>query len=121
VPWGEGPGALPPMRAADGAALVQMAAAASVHEIAGADELEHDEARQDAWHTFADLMRDVADCAAEMGDADRAALARSVDEAMADLRRVRARVVAGLGGAILFVAVVPSGYRRDLRFLFAAG
>ncbi len=98
-----------------------MAAAAAVHQVVGADELERDEARQDAWHTFADLMRDVADCAAGMDEPDRAALAAQVDAALADLRRVRAKVLAGTGGAILFVAVVPAGARRDLRLMFAAG
>jgi negative regulator of sigma E activity len=109
------------MRPATGEALVRMAAEAAVHELVGADELERDEATADAWHTFADLMRDVADCAAEMDDLDRAGLAAQLDAAIADLRRVRARVVAGMGGAILFVAVVPIGSRRDLRLMFASG
>jgi hypothetical protein len=107
------------MRAVTGTALVRMAADAVVHEVIGADELER-EATQDAWHTFADLMRDVADNAAELGEADRAALAEQVDAAIADLRSVKARVVAGAGGSILFVAVLPVGDRRDLRRFFAA-
>ena len=118
VPWGEGPGSLPPMRPANGEMIVRMAAEAVAHQVVGADELEREEA-EDAWHTFADLMRDVADSAAELGEADRKALAGYVDAAIADLRKVRARVVAGAGGGILFVAVVPIGDRRDLRVMFA--
>lgn len=121
MPWGEGPGALPPMRRASGEALVRMAAQAAVHQLAGADELERDEATADAWHTFADLMRDVADSAAELDEADRTALVEQVASAVADLRRVGATVVAGIGGQILFVAVVPFGDRRDLRLMFASG
>jgi hypothetical protein len=109
------------MRPVTGDALVRMAASAHVHQLVGADELERDEARQDAWHTFADLMRDVADCAAELGEDDRAVLAAQVDGAIAHLRRLRVRVIAGLGGGILFVAVVPARWRRDLRLMFAAG
>jgi hypothetical protein len=109
------------MRPTTGEALVRMAAEAVVHQVVGSDDLERDEATADAWHTFADLMRDVADSAAEMGDGDRDALAEQVDAAIADLRRMKARVVAGMGGGILFVAVVPLRERRDMRFLFAAG
>jgi hypothetical protein len=115
VPWGEGPGELPPMRAATGEGLVRMAAQALVHQVVGADELER-EGTQQAWHRFADLMQDVAGS----DEAGRAALATQLDAAIAELRRVRARVVAGSGGAVLFVAVIPIGDRRDLRALFAA-
>ncbi|MGG5818739.1 hypothetical protein [Falsiroseomonas sp. HW251] len=120
MPWGEGPGELPPMRRATGEALVQMAAQAAVHQVIGADDLER-EATQDAWHTFADLMQDVADTAAMLDADDRAALAKHLDGAIADLRRVGARVVAGSAGDVLFVAVIPIGDRRDLRAMFAAG
>lgn len=106
------------MRATTGEALVRMAADAAVHRIVGADDLEGEQA-EDAWHTFADLMRDVFDSAAELDERDRLALAAQVDDAIADLRRVRARVVAGSAGTVLFVAVLPIGLRRDARHLFA--
>jgi hypothetical protein len=106
------------MRATTGEALVRMAADAAVHRIVGADDLDTEEAR-DAWHTFADLMRDLFDSAAELDEADRRALAAQVDAAVADLRRVRARVVAGSAGTVLFVAVLPMERRRDARHLFA--
>lgn len=118
MPWGEGPGELPPMRAASGGMLVEMAAQAAVHLLVGADELER-EPSADAWHTFADLMRDVADSAADLPAVDRSALAAQLDAAIVDLRRVRARVVAGMGGSAMFVAVLPIGDRRDLRAMFA--
>jgi hypothetical protein len=108
------------MGPATGAALVRMAAEAKVHQVLGADELEREEETQDAWHTFADLMRDVADSAAELEEADRQSLAGQVDAALADLRRVRAKVAAGTGGGIMFVAVLPVGDRRDLRVMFAS-
>ncbi|HEV7263309.1 MAG TPA: SOS response-associated peptidase family protein [Falsiroseomonas sp.] len=120
MPWGEEPGQLPPMRMATGAALVRMAAEAKVHQVVGADELEWDPETQDAWHSFADLMREVADSAAEFDEADRTALADQVDAAIADLRRLRAKVVAGTGGGIMFVAVLPVGDRRDMRAMFAS-
>jgi hypothetical protein len=119
VPWGEGPGELPPMRAATGQALVRMAAQAVVHQVVGADELER-ETTQHAWHRFADLMQDVAGQAAGTDEAGCAVLEAQLDAAIAELRRVRARVVAGSAGAVLFVAVIPIGDRRDLRALFAA-
>lgn len=121
MPWGEGPGALPPMRQVSGGTLVRMAAEAAVHQVIGADELEREETAA-AWHAFADLMRDIAENAPTCGDAALAALADRVDATIADLGRVRARVVAGLGGHVLFVAVLPIGdRRRDLRLIFAAG
>jgi hypothetical protein len=106
------------MRAVTGETLVRMAAEATLHRLVGADDLEGEQAA-DAWHTFADLMRDVFDSAAELGERDRLALAAQVDDAIADLRHVRARVVAGSGGTVLFVAVLPTGLRRDARHLFA--
>ena len=118
MPWGEGPGELPPLREVNGLALVHMAAEARVHHLVGADELEVGQAR-DCWHQFADLMRDAADSAADLDVADRATLARSVDAAIADLKAVRARVLAGSAGQILYVAVLPRGCRRDPRLLFA--
>jgi hypothetical protein len=66
-------------------------------------------------------MRDVADSAADLDEADRSALAVQVDAAIAELRAAGARVVAGSGGAILYVAVLMRDRRRDPRFLFAAG
>ena len=51
-----------------------------------------------AWRAFVDLMRDVADSAAELGEAERVALTQHFDAALADLRRVRTRVVAGTAG-----------------------
>jgi hypothetical protein len=118
MPWGEGPGALPPMRAVRGSELVRMAVEAHIHEPPGADELEREE-MSDAWHTFADLMRDVADCAAELGACDRVTLASAVDAAIADLQSRGARVLAGVASRILYVAVVPAGSRHNLPALFA--
>jgi hypothetical protein len=106
------------MPAANGEMIVRMAAEAVVHQVVGVDELEREPA-QDAWQTFADLMRDVADSAVEFDEADRTVLAAQVDAAIADLRKVKARVVAGMGGGILLVAVMPISDRRDLRVVFA--
>jgi hypothetical protein len=64
----------PPLRARDGAAIVRLAAGAGGVDIVGADSLDAGEARE-AWHAFADLMRDVADSAADLDEADLAALA----------------------------------------------
>jgi hypothetical protein len=118
MPWGEGPGDLPPMRRTTGEALVRLAAEAVLVQLVGDDELEHGEA-QAAWHHFADLMLD-ADCVASLDDAGKARLARNLDMTIGALRRAGATVRAGAGGGVLFVAVVPIGYRRDLRALFAA-
>jgi proline dehydrogenase len=119
MPWGKGPGELPPLRVVNGTTLVQLARTARVHHLVGADELTEDEATREAWHDFADLMRDVADSAAELGQEDLTALAGQVDSLIAALRGVGARVVAGAAGIILYVAVLPRGYRRDARLLFA--
>lgn len=120
MPCNGDPGRLPPMRAADGATLVRLVAAATVHHVVGADELDVGE-RRGPWHAFADLMADVAGAAADLGDAERGALACHVDAAIADLGAVGARVAAGAGGGIVYVAVLPRGRRCDPRFLFAAG
>lgn len=95
-----------------------MMARARVHRLVGADELEAGEARE-AWHDFADLMGDAIDSMPDLDEADRIALARTMQLAIAELRRVGARVVAGEAGRILFVAVLPVGYSRDPRMLFA--
>jgi hypothetical protein len=114
MPWGEGPGWLPPLRPVDGAALVRLVTGTQLHQVTAADEVGEGEA-QEAWHDFADLMRDVADSAADLDAADQDALSRQVDGAIAGLRHAGARVIAGAAGAILYVAVVPKGYRRDAR------
>lgn len=46
-------------------------------------------------------------------------LAVYLDAAIPELRRDGACVAAGGGGDVLFLALVPTGYRRDLRILFA--
>jgi hypothetical protein len=56
-----------------------------------------------------------------LGPADRVALAAQVDAAIAGLKAAAAEVLAGMAGQILYVAVVPRGYGRGLRFLFVAG
>jgi hypothetical protein len=89
-----------------------------VHQVAAADEV-GEGVTQEAWHDFADLMRDVADSVADLDLADRDTLGQQVDGAIGALRNAGARVVAGAAGAILFVAVLPRGYRRDTRMLFA--
>ena len=85
----------------------------------GADELSAGEARE-AWHEFADLMRDVADSAADLDAEDRAVLAEQLDRAIADLEAVGARVVAGVGRGVLHIAVLPERRKRDMRFFDAA-
>jgi hypothetical protein len=124
MPWGEGSGRLPPMRPVTGEELVRMAATARIHELTGADELEVEETAG-AWHSFADLMTQVSGCSAEAAGFAEAAgcdprtLAAMLNDAIAELRRCGARVLAGEAGGILFVAVVPAGSRRDLATLFA--
>jgi sirohydrochlorin ferrochelatase len=70
-----------------------MAVEARAHGLVGADELECDET-SDAWHTFTDLMRDVSDCAAEVGERPREA-GHVLDGAIADLQTSGARMLAG--------------------------
>jgi hypothetical protein len=106
------------MREVDGSTLVALAAAAHVHHVTGADDLNEGSAEA-CWHHFADLMRDIADSAAELGEDDRAILARQADDAIAALRIAGAKVLASGAGAVLYVAVVPRGWRRDLRPLFS--
>jgi hypothetical protein len=118
MPWGEGPGRLPPLQPVDGTTLARLVAGTQVHQVTAADEVGEGEAQQ-AWHDFADLMRGVADSAADLDAADQDALSRQVDGAISELRATGARVVAGTAGAILYVAVLPKGYRRDARVLFA--
>jgi DNA end-binding protein Ku len=119
MPWGEGPGPLPPLRPVNGQTLVRLVIQTQVHHVTAADEVGEGEAH-DAWHDFADLMRDVADSVADLDAADRGALGRQVDAAIAELHQAGARVIGGVAGAILYVAVLPKGYRRNARVLFAA-
>jgi hypothetical protein len=119
MPWGEGPRWLPPLRLVDGPTLVRLVTATQVHQVTAADEVGEGEA-QDAWHDFADLMRDTADSAADLDAADQGELGRQINGAIAELRHAGARVIAGAAGAILYVAVLPKGRRRDARMLFAA-
>jgi hypothetical protein len=109
----------PALRAVDGATIVRLSAEASGHDVVGADELSTGEARE-AWQEFADLMRDVADSAADLDDEDRAVLAEQLDRAIADLEAATARVVAGTGRGVLHIAVLPKRRRRDTRFFDAA-
>jgi hypothetical protein len=79
----------------DGAALVRAAAEADYAEVTGADALEargRDERLREAWHDFADLMRDVVDRAAELDGDDRAALAAQLDRLLRELRALGAEV-----------------------------
>jgi hypothetical protein len=109
----------PALGAVDGAMIVRLAAEASGHDVVGADELSAGEARE-AWHEFADLMRDVADSAADLDEEDRAVLAEQPDRTIADLEAVGARVVAGAGRGVLHIAVLPKRRNRDTRFLIDA-
>jgi hypothetical protein len=112
-------GRWPPLRAADGATIVRLAVEASGRDVVGADELSAGEARE-AWHEFADLMRDVADSASDLDEEDRAVLAEQPDRTIADLEAVGARVVAGAGRGVLHIAVLPKRRNRDTRFLIDA-
>ena len=47
-------------------------------------------------------------------------LAGQLDLLIAEIRRHGFRVVAGVAGTVLYVAVLPRGYRQDVRALFAA-
>jgi hypothetical protein len=79
----------------DGAALVRAAAEADHAEVTGADAVEargRDERLRGAWHDFADLMRDVADRAAELDAGDRAALAAQLDRLPQELGMLGAEV-----------------------------
>jgi hypothetical protein len=119
VPWGDGPGRLPLLRVVDATTLLRLVVQTQVHEVTAADEAAEGEVRE-AWHDFADLMRDLRDSAADLAEADRVPLAEQLDLLMAELRRHGFRVVGGTAGTILYVAVLPHGYRRDVRALFAA-
>jgi hypothetical protein len=90
-----------------------------VHDTTAAEEPSEGEARE-AWHDFADLMRDLGDSVADLTEADPVPLAGQLGQLIAELRRHGFRVVAGAAGAILYVVVLPRGYRRDVRALFAA-
>jgi hypothetical protein len=92
---------------------------ARVHHLVGADELGEEDAMREAWHDFADLMRDVTDSAAELEPADLTALAGQLDGLIISLRDSGAKVVAAAAGPILYVVVLPNGYRRDVRLLVA--
>jgi hypothetical protein len=90
----------------DGAALVRAAAEADYAEVTGADALEPSgggggsavageedvERRREARHDFADLMRDVADSAAELDGGDRMVLAAQLDRLLQELRALGAEV-----------------------------
>ncbi|MFL5333772.1 MAG: hypothetical protein ACJ8H8_11465 [Geminicoccaceae bacterium] len=119
MPWGEGPGRLPPLRAVDGTTLLRLVAETRVHHVTAADAVEEGPARE-TWHDFADLMRDLGDSLEDLDEADRAPLAEQLDLLIAALRRHGVRVVAAAAGPILYVAVLPRGYRRDASLLFAA-
>ncbi|WP_237213375.1 hypothetical protein [Falsiroseomonas oryziterrae] len=119
MPWGEGPGQLPAMRRATGETLVALLVEARLVMLVGADELESLPTR-DAWHDLADLLGAPPDALRASSAADRQALMRRLDNAIAALRAHRFRVVAGAGEGTVFVGVVPFGDRRDLRLLFAA-
>jgi hypothetical protein len=106
------------MRQASGIALLRMAANARVHQVVGADELEAEET-QAAWHAFADLMHDVTHNVPGLQEAGRTALERALDDVIAELRRLRVRVLAGGGNGVMLVAVVPAGSRRDIAAMFA--
>ena len=112
-------GPWPPLRAADGATIVRLAVEASGQDVVGADELSAGEARE-AWHEFADLMRDVGDGAADLDAEDRAVLAQQLDRVMAELEAAGARVIAGAGRGVLHVAVLPKRQKRNTRFFEAA-
>ena len=112
-------GRLPPLRVVDGPTLLRLVVQTRVHEIMAPDEANGGEVRE-AWHDFADLMRDLGDSAADLAEADRVPLAGQLDLLIAELRRHGFRVVAGAAGTILYVAVLPRGYRQDVRALFAA-
>jgi hypothetical protein len=78
----------------DGAALVRAAAEADYAEVTGADALERagDERLSEAWHDFADLMRDVADSAADLDGGDRMVLAAQLDRLLQELGMLGAEV-----------------------------
>jgi hypothetical protein len=103
----------------DGPTLLRLVVQTQVHEVTAADEADEGETRK-AWHDFADLMRDLGDSAADLAEADRVPLAGQLDRLITELRRHGFRVVAGAAGTILYVAVLPHGYRQDVRALFAA-
>jgi hypothetical protein len=48
------------------------------------------------------------------------ALGRQIDDSIAALRHAGARVIGGAAGAILYVAALSKGSRRDARVPFAA-
>jgi hypothetical protein len=119
MPWGDGPGRLPLLRLVDGVTLLSLVVQTRVHEITAADEANEGEVRE-IWHDFADLMRDLGDSAADLAEADRVPLAEQLDVLIAELQRHGFGVVAGAAATILYVAVLPRGYRQDVRALFAA-
>jgi hypothetical protein len=92
---------------------------ARVHHLVGADELGEEDAMREAWHDFADLMRDVTDSAGDLGPADLTALAEQLDGLINSLRKFGVKVIAAAAGPSLYVAILPTGYRRDVRLLFA--
>jgi hypothetical protein len=103
----------------DGPTLLRLVVQTRVHEITAADKAGEGEV-QEAWHDFADFMRDLGDSAADLAEVDRVPLAAQFDQLIAELRRHGFRAVAGAAGTILYVAMLPSGYRQDVRALFAA-
>jgi|GEM_PF-6107928 len=119
MPWGEGPGHLPPMRRTSGQNLVALLVDAHVLMLVGVDDLERP-ATSAAWHDLADLLGDAPRALADLCPEQRQALVRSLDGAIAALHAHRFRVIAGAAGGVVVVAVVPVGDRRDLRALFAS-
>jgi phosphoserine phosphatase len=103
----------------NGTTLLHLARTTCVHHLVGVDELGEDDATRAARHDFADLMRDVTDSAADLEPADLTALAEQLDGLITSLRDSGAKVVAAAAGPILYVAVLPKGYRRDVRLLVA--
>ena len=119
MPWGDGPGRLPLLRVVDGATLLRLVVQTRVHEVTALDEADEGEVRE-AWHDFADLMRDLGDSVADLAEAERVPLAAQLGFLIAELKRHGFRVVAGAAGTILYVAVLARRYRRDVSALFAA-
>jgi len=78
----------------DGKALVRAAAEADYAEVTGADalELRGDERLREAWHDFADLMRDILDSAADLDGTQRSVLAARTDALLRDLHALGAEV-----------------------------
>jgi hypothetical protein len=118
MPWGEGIGAMPPMRPVTGQQLIRMIQETSIHCLVGSEDLEGSTAAE-PWHDFADLFRDALDSLGEFNKEDADVLASQVDIVAAELKTLGVKVLAGQGGQILFVAVLR-GDQRSLPALFAS-